>query len=356
MTRKPPNRYKLDPLVIGQQERTVAPDTIRWGSLGGPLGIADGPSALAYIFSVVTPTTQRPCLNNYYLPLLAYFSKCLYLAFIGQGAGETTPLLSSVPMMSCIMYMDGIDQPYMLGGTYALSGNSGQNAVASREEQRVLDIYRKNTILTGGLAHISKSPSKLPRFDPRTLRQYAETFLILFRGKFLVQGKATPAVLADDVARVQLAAFEASIRAILVAQNDIRAAAPSLALLDDIERRAEIRRLVENLITMRFTAGFGRTSVNVEKAYKDLLRYYITPCLRFTPPAPAPAVEVAVPPEVQTAINTSVDTLWIGIATVALDKLDYIHTQLNAPILGDIWLPRTPWGRCAETYPVVGLL
>ncbi|KAK4124718.1 hypothetical protein N657DRAFT_679553 [Parathielavia appendiculata] len=98
--------------------------------------IADGPTALGYIFSIARmPSQVRPAQliwSNYVVPLLAIYSRCLYLAYIASQ--DWKPRLLNVPWMACAMYFNDAQGrlAMLLGSTYApSSADSGQLAAAN---------------------------------------------------------------------------------------------------------------------------------------------------------------------------------------------------------------------------------
>lgn len=77
------------------------PETVSYGA--SKISINDGPAALGYIFSIAASNAAFPrTYNNYAVPLLAIYSRCLYLAYVLCEGG--LPNEKGVPFMASCMY------------------------------------------------------------------------------------------------------------------------------------------------------------------------------------------------------------------------------------------------------------
>lgn len=77
------------------------PEIVTYGN--NDIRINDGPSALGYIFSIAASNAAFPRkYDNYAVPLLAMYARCLYLAYILGDAG--LPNDEGVPYMGNCIY------------------------------------------------------------------------------------------------------------------------------------------------------------------------------------------------------------------------------------------------------------
>lgn len=77
------------------------PETVSYGA--SKISINDGPAALGYIFSIVASNADFPrTYNNYAVPLLAIYARCLYLAYVRGEGGLLDE--NCVPFMASCMY------------------------------------------------------------------------------------------------------------------------------------------------------------------------------------------------------------------------------------------------------------
>lgn len=101
------------------------PETVSYGA--SKISINDGPAALGYIFSIAASNAAFPrTYNNYAVPLLAIYSRCLYLAYVLCEGG--LPNEKGVPFMASCMYttLSGTTPAFhLLLGEILWSGDMG---------------------------------------------------------------------------------------------------------------------------------------------------------------------------------------------------------------------------------------
>ncbi|TKW56003.1 hypothetical protein CTA1_11387 [Colletotrichum tanaceti] len=113
-----PRRFSTGPPPQAQGGQAVAhPIMVPYGN--AQMGIVDGPTALGYIFSVVSPPAgPQPTWQDYFLPLAALYSWAVYLAYI-CSLGAQVPDIEAVPRMTCVTYLERQSLPpyFFLGQT-----------------------------------------------------------------------------------------------------------------------------------------------------------------------------------------------------------------------------------------------
>jgi len=329
-------------------------DNVPWGQ--ATVAIADAPSALAYIFSVVEPTVTPPDLENYYIPLLVMLSRCICLAFCDPVQNPQVPILTCIPIMSCVMYMPaGQAGPhYVFGSTFACSDIDSNSAehIAQRAQRRALDIYRRDTVLLDGLNFFQQNPNADLPWDPKTLVHYSMAFLRMLRGKYRFQGVNLAAIFDDPL----MDQYAADAKNLWNQAGDPNGSAAKAKAWNDIERAPQIKQLIAVLLQLRTQLAYNRNGHTVRDAYKALYSFWITPVLYATDPATQTVQYPALPALISQSIQTQVNTWWNTTGQIALNYLDNFNTEVTAENLVGVWIPPTPYGRCAETYPVVGVL
>ena len=358
------NRFDADPCEVHFGANDVA------------INITDGPTALAYIFTVATPTSNPPTYETYFLPLHALLARCLYLAYIGRGVAEKLALIN-VPWMSCSMYgRDMNPLPYMFGSTYT-TGDKTIPWVAAVEEgkQRMMNAWRRDAVLNIGLATMNPE-GVLPVLEPCLRRAVAEVFYKCFSGKDIgipgrnldIQNRVIPEAVATPIHDMLNAAFVTAYNiqvtggAALIAPMD-----PGLYLDPKKQNlipglRAQLQALCLVLVDLRWTAGYQRDDPAVGDALKDLFTFVLTP--HFFPKdaqgdANASVAEIALaPPGITAAVTAAVAPVLAAHSNNALTTLDFVHglvvsrddsLQGAGPTAGY-------FGRCSETYPAVCML
>jgi len=154
------------------------------------IGINDGPSALGFIFSIANPpATALPQLRtfeNYALPLLALYSRCLYLAYIKNG-------VAYVPKMSCGMYASGLNPfPLLLGSTYVTSSSNSQRQAFEEGLRQMMNRWRRQSVIQPGLDFYVPQ-RQLPSLAPNIRKKVIKGFYQAFRGFSINEpGRALP--------------------------------------------------------------------------------------------------------------------------------------------------------------------
>jgi hypothetical protein len=104
----------------------LVPVTVHLGQDITSIRIIDDATALDYMFSVVQPPSDFTVFSwdEYWLPMLLLFSKCLYMASATYHVDEEV-VYAGVPIMANVMYLPsasatGVNQerqPFMFGAT-----------------------------------------------------------------------------------------------------------------------------------------------------------------------------------------------------------------------------------------------
>lgn len=237
----------------------VHPVSVDWG-LDGKVDIADAPTALVYIFTVVQPP-RMATVESYCLPLLFIFCQCLHLAFITPTKPENC---WRFPVVACVMYTTEPFE-YMFGSTFKIVDTKTDKA---REQLSKMDEFRKS-ILT---QHIE---TELPKVNIRAWPKY-----------------------------VQMFRKEVGLKDVDLAQRMET-------------KHEETKSLLENCLRID-------SDNELETACND----YLTTCLG-----------------AESSHNSKAD-----IIVILKDFRGAVSTNVPSR-----WYPQHPWGRCAETYPGVGI-
>ncbi|KIW83736.1 hypothetical protein Z517_02982 [Fonsecaea pedrosoi CBS 271.37] len=337
--------------------RTAQPRTVHLGPQDLALQIIDGPSALAYVFSVVQPTIANPQWDTYFLPLLVFFSRFLYLAYVSPSpTGGTGPVhqISDVPFMSCIMY-DAASAPhpsYMLGSTWALSSSVGSGMVSRAAREPMIDGWRRLQLLEAALANNHPPlPDHLP-VEPIALPALAEELYKDFVGRGL---RHRTALIPADTSNLMFTTISGAFVAAYAAQGS-GVCVPLRAgnVLSATPTRSTLLTLASNLVQQRWSSTFNPASPAFLQSLQDFLHHFLVPHM-FPPGIPPtrpslvlPEITI-VPASVQPLIQTQMATIWTAFGTAAVTRLTAFFNDRR--FYGPSELRWTPFGRCAETYP-----
>ncbi|KAM0084889.1 hypothetical protein ACKRZS_002836 [Fusarium odoratissimum] len=143
-------RFNTGPPPPMQGGQAVAlPVMVPYGN--AQMGIVDGPTALGYMFSVVSPPAGLdPRWQNYFLPLTVLYSWAVYLAYINfLGAPPTVlPDIEAVPRMTCVMYLEQqkLAPYFFLGQTKARAGRFTAEWAQDELDNRLCLNYRAQLV------------------------------------------------------------------------------------------------------------------------------------------------------------------------------------------------------------------
>ncbi|KAI0438391.1 hypothetical protein F4803DRAFT_98815 [Xylaria telfairii] len=321
--------------------------------------IVDGPTALGYIFSVAIPPAN-PTLLNYYLPLEALYTRFLYLAFLYDKVAGTQELVSAVgdiPQMSCVMYTVGANATvrYIYGATPAFIPSADLSRGAERENAlSTLNNYRLNTVLRPALAQEVPN-AQIPGHSPRHIEALAGGLWAALSKTRELSPKPANRKTRDSIIAPAAVIQDRAIReykALPQYQN------VKLVALDwsDVSGHATLGGdLMTNLqIIVRdgLSNNYNRNSLSpaTVNSWRNIVRIYVTPHIH----TDIAFTNVIDHPPVQGLVNTEVDMLmnnvWERLEPRLLDELDKLLNE------GHNRQDHTPFGRCAETYCISGML
>ncbi|KAK2601680.1 hypothetical protein QQS21_004755 [Conoideocrella luteorostrata] len=373
-TGKPP------PGVPGQA--VIKPVMVPFAAADKEMGIADGASALGYLFSVVSPPAQVvPTWETYFFPLTVLYAWCVYLTYINYD--PTGPLdIAAVPAMTCVMYLERPDASplFFLGHTKARCSINDKEFVKDGQDNALCLHYRAGQIQRA--AQIGDRPS-LPVRAPylresieRALYERlegqnvynvnAQSFLQPIFSGFNILGKTGLFQLQQHFITLMIAEY-------------IQAQTPIFWMpvtnLHWYHRRdnpltsAQMAPAVSSLVN-DFLAG--AQPLQLAARWITVLKLYIAPALQVPADNPSPypvfvpGNMAPVPPAVQTLIDTAANSLYNAREAALQQKLSKIvqlcrgipTATLSQP--QDIALEQNEmkkmrrdigedYGRCAET-------
>ncbi|KAK3334089.1 hypothetical protein B0T19DRAFT_474657 [Cercophora scortea] len=379
----------------------------------GQLAITDGPSALGYIFSIAeAPAAGPPFVNtweDYVLPLLAIYSRCLYLAYIGtmipNPHNPNNPNLQwwesnqNVPWMAGAMYFtdDANQLRVLLSSTYVPGReNYGPAQALTRAKQQMMNQWRAANVLNPALQFYNPARVLPPPAHPLppVLREAVGEgiFKILQGFELNLPGSALaplpnhiPALPANSpwepVPRVLTTATFEQVRVAFRnawlqanAGQDI-GAVPQAEIWGRRPFGDQIRNALRAVVDVRWApAGYNRNNNAIDNAFRPVFDLYFVPRMfNATVNTAAPQNPLAIPtpdynhaqgeltnlmPEVQVQKDYVWNTLYVNLRNDILDMLDRYHYWVtnNDPALAYGGQNVQRYGRCCETYPIAGLL
>ncbi|MCJ1405734.1 hypothetical protein MMC11_008964 [Xylographa trunciseda] len=354
---------------------TANPVNVQFGAAHQQIPINDGPTALAYIFSVATPTVANPIYSNYALPLLVLFSRCLHLAYASAGAlGNVNT--TNVPFMSCTMYGLNAHPAIilgMLGSAYVTDAAvPGGTQAEKNGVRRMMNTWRRESVVDGVIQPV------LPPLAPVRTSETCKAYSRMVKGTGIAAQGATLTIPGGHEAfnsnnplvpvDVAQGIFNSLQLASSVAWgNQIPAQVVTGLNRNQLETHKvlgpQMILLLRPIIQCRWQAGYNRTDAAtlalMQQYFTAFFNFFYTPHM-FPNPNPNPnQAEVAMwPPGVPPVVNANLAALWANYGARALDWLDYLYTWVttdddNLAVAG----PGTQiYGRCAETHPAVGIL
>ncbi|KAK1754831.1 hypothetical protein QBC47DRAFT_381939 [Echria macrotheca] len=383
----------------------------------GKIPIVDGPAALAYIFSVAQPPTYlsnppadinpKPSLvRQWVLPLLAALSRCIYLAYIYEEIRGTEPYggnkgnVMVVPLMSCAMWFVDDGQPaglphYLLGSTYVTGSNLGVAGVDALQKRRLMNAWRKETLLDPPLASFDPPRVVPPTTDPQffmapTLQEEVEKLLLgVLRSEALANAdtgdlnRLLPETLALSLVETWATIDQTIVSAAVdVADKAMRepyeAIKPPLPPIDALPRdmildnkKAALRTTLRQALSSVMRIVWGNLGVlptqqddinKLEAAFKELFSVYYVPHYYLVKPDPATqtsdldfTAEVPIPTRLAAA-----EVLWTALWTTAtrdnmfqMAHRIYWWVSAEEESLKFASGMKSRFGRCAETHPVL---
>lgn len=330
------------------------PVTVTFGTKPDLVQIIDAATALGYLFSIVKPPKGIDVnWKQYWLPLLALFSRCLYLAFVDLRPDLDMDLaISFVPTMACVMYAsqefgtNDLEKPLMFGAStpYAAFKDFEDQDLESRKERA--RTWRRTNVLVADL-HLQSSAC-LPLSSKVIPDLERHLHLSVLGEKFLNNPRPLPLHEGLDTLANQ-------IKDRLLAEHKPCKARPLLSLLTSQPTQSSLQSLLRRVIKRRYALTFGpENDAALIQAFKDTLSYYITPhILPFGAGLRGTTQEIPLTPRDRSTISDIVDELWDDnhVRTSAFTKLQNVidqHQKHDQPALG-------AYGKCAETYPMVGV-
>jgi len=320
------------------------------------LRIVDAPTALGYIFSVAIPPAN-PTWLNYYLPLAALYCRCLYLAFIRDRVSDTdltiVEAVADLPIMSCVMY-NGPNQNirYVYGSTPAkITGGIPSKLVERTNAASMLDRFRRQNVLEPALL-LANPNSRVPLYSPRRINDLATKLWSQLKDTAEFDSDVDP--LRTTAQNLQTAVI--NIYEMLPQyQPGTLQALPLNKVFGHAVWKEALMVDLRTIVRDRFlnAAAYNRNNLGqaVVAAWRGVIKTYIAPHI-YTKLDTAFALQI-VDPASQAAVDQTVGqalgNLWQGFSASFLNELDNLHQQqINKP-------DHTPFGRCAETYCVIGM-
>lgn len=158
--------------------RAANPVVVHFGPQNADMSIMDAPTALGYIFSVVTPDVAHPTWQNHYLPLLLLYARCTFLAFLPSEVGGMN--IAGVPIMCSVMYATNAPLQVMYGSTWMNDASNAANQPLVAPRYALLDRWRLQDVLTTALPWIphagGAAAPAIPAYSPNYLNQLVDIF------------------------------------------------------------------------------------------------------------------------------------------------------------------------------------
>ncbi|KAJ4213194.1 hypothetical protein NW759_011038 [Fusarium solani] len=373
------------PPAVGGQP-IIQPVMVPFGAAPNvQMGIADGASALGYLFSVVSyPQNLQPTWQNYFLPLTVLYAWSVYLAYINYD--PNMPLnIDAVPNMSCIMYLPrGNDPPYFfLGHTKARAATNPNDFANDKRDNMNCLHYRGGQIQAA--ARTGGRPP-LPNLTAEVIQQMRVSFFEILPGAVgfdpIVEDFRNPvfdafanapggATALRDVQQVLMDEIKNEYAALNTPMTWKPNNIASAKRYSYTRTQNEMQPAVANLITAYLA------NQNTQQQWIAVLKAYISPRIVVPPmlnlnPIFVPNQLVPVPPVAQQTI-TALATAFYTQHQVALDikvsKVAQLCQGISTPgLVGatDVareqkWINKfrkditDDYGRCAETLPAYGV-
>lgn len=354
------------------------------GSYNQDLKIIDGPAALGYIFSVATPPNGATY-GNYLVPLQVIYSRCLYLAYIRKvGAPQPVNNVADVPVMSsCIYFRDAGNQLwFLLGSTYTLTyAANGFDTADHNAKRRLMNGWRREQILDPALQsynpnhHLPPNPHVLP---PVLELAVAEAiWLCLFNitlgnNNAILFNTNLPApnpwvTVSEDDANAQFQFVMDAVNAAWRAAPNPKDLVPFPCkdLWDRGPFKDSLRAALLSVMRLRWQLGNNRNDAAIQAAYRPVFDIMFVPRM-FQPKAdntPNIQLKEVNPGPILPTYMALKDALFAKLygdvnTSPVLRMLDYLYAWVND---GNDYLafagPSVPrYGRCAETYPIAGIM
>jgi len=338
----------------GQQ--IMDPISVPFGPNSTPIKIADGATALGYLFSLAEPHPDAGW-KQYWLPLCLLYSRCIYLAFIKDHASQINAI-NSVPSVVNVMYMTSQQnlaapqRPFMFGATIAtyqaFSGDS-----ESRERKKRTAAWRRAEILTPALRQ--RWPEATLPINDLDLKVLAERLHQLFVGSLKSWNETDEAYFTDLLGKAAEKFGEASFATAGIEQYmPVRPHRLLKGNSTELLLRDRLKRILHRRAAVVGAAGSVETDAKLASEILDLLIYYVTPHIFPKKSSNLPEVEYPALPGQEIEIRKYVTDWWDveSHRAAAYRKLQYLvdrFDQYNDPVSASYS------GFCAETYPVVGV-
>lgn len=320
------------------------------------------------------------------MPLQAIYSRCLYLAYI-RKIGNPQPLnnVGDPPLMSsCIYFRDAGNQLwFLLGSTYTLTyAANGFDTADHNAKRRLMNGWRREQVLDPALQ--SYNPNRQLPPNPYVLPPVLELAVVEALWKSLLNNSLgiNDAIIfntnlppqepwvtvPENLADAQFLIIRTAVNGVWKAANP---QSPDLVPFPRTEHwdggpfQAGLHAALLNVVRLRWQLGNNRNDIAVQAAYREVFDIVFVPRM-FQPNAdntpniglgefnPGPAL-----PNYTALKNVLFATLY-GPANTSpvLRMLDNLYIWVNN---GNDYLafagPSIPrYGRCAETYPIAGIM
>lgn len=273
-------------------------------------------------------------MQNYYLSLLAIYTRAIYLAYICRAASE--PQIVNIPIMCCIMYVVPKSNPPEQPQFFLSSSWSGSNSVAENLLRQAVDPWRKKVLATC-LRQIARTgegmPKSLPVFEPLYLKELCRLFWKNFRGK----GKQSNGKLI--IPSIALAKVHEQSAARYLARYSDESRPTTIAFGEYFSPNSKVEPILMSLLADVIKAKFNAGPINtleVEEALMAFFEFCCTPQFQFSG---GQIVKMVAPPD-------NLHALWNKYHLELEELLQALFTAQKTQTIP----PGRPFGRCAETY------
>ncbi|KAI8627445.1 hypothetical protein F5Y19DRAFT_443164 [Xylariaceae sp. FL1651] len=373
-----PRRFRTGVPAGAPGQLVIQPFMVPFGGPGQQLGIADGPSALGYLFSVVAPPANVALTwQDYFLPLTVCYCWCLYLTYI-----HFEPLvdldIEAVPKMACVMYLprENATPFFFLGHTKATATNNDAEWARDRDDNLLCLHYRAGLI---------QAAAREPLPDTGQVRASMEPTLF----EFLAGSMVTNPLVDDFLEPVfsqfanipdgstQLAQVQQYLVGLIATEYQSNQTPmpwiPRNNVASTQRRHRPLTQAAMNTALTDLVTDYLTNNAVNPQLYLVLLKEYITPMILVprnmpVPPNFIPGNLVQIPPGVQITIDALVNAFWLLhqqaleiklVKAVRLCRGIRDDTLVNAAdiALERKWIDKCrkefvhkDYGRCAETY------
>lgn len=356
---------------------------VPWGPNNQDLKIIDGPAALGYIFSVAMPPNGATY-DNYLVPLQAIYNRCLYLAYICKiGNPQSVKNVGNPPVMSsCIYFHDAGNQLwFLLGSTYTLTyAADGDDTADHNAKRRLMNGWRREQVLDPALQAFNPNRALPPNpyvLPPVLELAVAETIWRSLLNKSLASNDAifddtdppplnSWVTVPENRANTQFQIIRTAVNNAWKLSNPQELAAfPRKRHWNEGPFKDALHAALLSVVRRRWLLGHNRNNIAIQAEYKRVFDIMFVPRMfRLNADNTLDLISGEIDPgQFLPNYITLKDALFANLygnvnTSPVLRMLDNLYTWVNN---GNDYLkfadPSVPrYGRCAETYPIAGIM